>query len=80
MLAERVIEWTEEWKQQGLEQGRQESCQEGEATLLLHLLRLRFGPLPTEVEARVTAVNTETLLQYSERILTASSLKAVFAA
>ena len=80
MLAERVIEWTEEWKQQGLKQGLEQGRQEGEATVLLHLLRLRFGPLPTEIEARVAAANTETLLRWSERILTASSLEAVFAA
>ncbi len=29
MLAERVVEWTEEWKRQGLEQGRQEGIQVG---------------------------------------------------
>ena len=29
MLAERVIEWTQEWKEEGLREGRREGLQEG---------------------------------------------------
>lgn len=66
--------------QQAVDEGRVEGRVEGEATLLLHLLRLRFGAVPAEVEARVTTANTETLLRWSERILTAATLDEVFAA
>ena len=66
--------------QQAVSEGRVEGRVEGEATLLLHLLRLRFGPLPTEIEACVTTADTETLLRWSERLLSASTLDAVFAA
>lgn len=29
MLAERVMDWTQQWKQEGLEEGRREGLQEG---------------------------------------------------
>lgn len=29
MLAERVIEWTEQWKREGLEEGRRQGLQQG---------------------------------------------------
>lgn len=58
---------------------RNEGRQEGEAEMLLRLLRLRFGPLSTEVTARLTAADAETLLRWSERVLSAPTLNAVFA-
>ena len=42
MLAERVVEWTEDWKQQGLLQGLQQARAE-ERQLLLRQAELRFG-------------------------------------
>ena len=49
MLAERVIEWTEQWKQQGLQEGLQQGLQQGklqgEAALLERQLTRKFGPL-----------------------------------
>ena len=59
------------------DEGRAEGRQAGEAELLLRLLRLRFGPLSTEVAARVTAADAETLLRWSERVLSAPTLDAV---
>ncbi len=56
---------------------RAEGRQEGEAEMLLRLLRLRFGPLSIEVTARVTAADAETLLRWSERVLSAPTLDAV---
>ena len=42
MLAERVIEWTEEWEQQGLQESRQEEC----ISLVTRLLIRKFGIHP----------------------------------
>ncbi|MBP1151276.1 Rpn family recombination-promoting nuclease/putative transposase [Methylocaldum sp. RMAD-M] len=82
MLAERVTEWTEEWKRQGMEkglqQGRQEGRQEGEATLLLRLLELRFGPLEETHRERLRHADADTLLQWGERVLTAQAIEDVF--
>ena len=47
--------------------------------MLLRLLRLRFGTVPTEVTTRVTTADPETLLRWSERVLSAPTLEAVFA-
>jgi hypothetical protein len=80
MLAERVTEWTEEWKRQGRQEGRLEGRQEGEAALLLRLLELRFGPLDETSGARVRRADTETLLRWGERVLTATSLEEIFKA
>ncbi len=74
MLAERVIEWTEQWKQQGLEEGRREGPQEGEAALLLRLLEQRFGALDEDRLRRLRAADPETLLRWGERLFTAKSL------
>ena len=57
---------------------RDEGRQKGEAEMLLRLLQLRFGPLSTEVTARVTAADAETLLHWSERVLSAPTLDVVF--
>ena len=70
MLAERVTEWTEDWKRQGR--------QEGEAALLQRLLELRFGSLDETSQARIRRADAETLLQWGERVLTATSLGEVF--
>lgn len=62
------------------EEGHQEGWREGEAEMLLRLWRIRFGNLPTDTAARVHAAAPETLLHWSERVLTAATLDEVFAA
>jgi hypothetical protein len=46
--------------------------------MLLRQLRIRFGILPTDAIARVHAADPETLLHWSERVLSAATLDAVF--
>ena len=50
MLAERVVDWTQQWRQEGRQEGWQEGRQEGrqevlhsERRMLLQLVRYRFG-------------------------------------
>jgi predicted transposase/invertase (TIGR01784 family) len=82
MLAESIDRWNqeirEEGRREGLQEGRQEGRQEGEARMVLRLLRLRFGPLDPAVEERVRFADTDRLLEWGERILTAGSLQEVF--
>jgi predicted transposase YdaD len=82
MLAERVKEWTREWKEEGLQQGRQEGRQEGiqlgEAAVLLRLIEIKFGPLSESERQKIQAADINTLLQWSERILTADTKEDVF--
>lgn len=67
MLAERVIEWTEQWKH------------EGQARLLLHLLERKFGPLAPEYRQRILTADPDTVLRWSDQLLTAQTLEDVFA-
>jgi hypothetical protein len=59
---------------------REAGRRQGEAEMLLRQLRLRFGPLPTDTVTRVQAADPETLLHWSERVLSAATLEEVFAA
>jgi hypothetical protein len=59
--------------QQGLEQG----LQRGEAQMLLRLLARKFGAVPEGVRRRIKGADAETLLVWSERVLTAERLEEV---
>lgn len=82
MLAESIDRWNREIREEGRREGRQEAFQEaireGEAGMLLHLLRSKFGPLDPETEERVRSADAERLLAWVDRILTAESLQAIF--
>jgi predicted transposase YdaD len=64
---------------EGRREGEAEGRREGEAEVLLRQLRVRFGALPEDVTTRINAADAETLLRWSERVLSASTLDAVFA-
>ncbi len=64
-------------KQEGREEGREEGRQQGQARVLLRLITLKFG-LPSEaVREQIATADPETLLRWSERILTALTLVGV---
>ena len=69
-FAQRFIE-------QGIERGIEQGVQRGEARMLLSLLRLRFGELPDAVQQRIESADADTLLLWSERVLTARTLTEV---
>ncbi len=70
MLRETVRGWTQEWEQNGFREGRR--------TLVIRQLELKFGPLLPEDQARIEAADSEQLIRWGERILTATSLREVF--
>ncbi len=78
MLRETAREWTQQWKREGHEEGYRVGRREGEAVLLIRQLELKFGHLQSGDRARVEAADSERLLAWGERILTATSLKEVF--
>lgn len=63
--------------QQARQQARQEGRQEGEARVLLRLLRLKFGDMPDAIRQRIEQADADTLLLWSERILTAERIEEV---
>ncbi len=82
MLAETVAEWKEEWKREGWQEGREEGREEGRqqwgSNILLKQLELKFGKLKLKDRERVEAADSQTLLKWSEKILTAASVEKVF--
>ena len=74
MLSERIDELCEERKQEGLKQG----LQQGEAAFLVRLLQKRFGELPHSLRERLERAPTEQLEHWGERLLSATSLEALF--
>ncbi|MDZ7659452.1 hypothetical protein [Fodinibius sp.] len=83
---EMVSTFAERFKEQGLQQGLQEGMQQGldqgkqqgEAAVLLRLLERKFGAAALAPHrARVERADADTLLVWSERILTASSIEEV---
>lgn len=83
IMASRVQQWFAEWKQQGLEEGRNEGrakgLAEGRSVTLRTLLTLKFGDLPAPYQQRIEQARDEELELWTERILFADSLDAVFA-
>ncbi|HHJ19582.1 MAG TPA: hypothetical protein ENJ84_07115 [Gammaproteobacteria bacterium] len=73
-FAERFIE---KGMQQGMEQGMQKGMQQGEAAALLKLLGLKFSEVPDNIRQRIETAETETLLEWLGRVLTAQSINEV---
>lgn len=59
------------------ERFRQEGMQLGEVQILLRQLSHKFGELPPDVRRKIESADSERLLQWSERVLTARSLDEV---
>jgi predicted transposase YdaD len=67
----------QEGRETGREEGRQEGRQQGEARVLLRLITLKFGPPSEAVREQIATADSEALLRWSERILTAQTLDEV---
>ena len=61
----------------GIQHGRQEGRREGELVMLLRLLTLKFGPPSDAIRQRIESADAETLLRWSERVLTATRAEEV---
>jgi predicted transposase YdaD len=72
-----IDRYREQGRQEGRQEGWQEGRQEGEAAVLLRLMERKFGPPGEAVRQRIAQADAETLLRWSERVLTADSLEAV---
>ncbi|NEX21741.1 DUF4351 domain-containing protein [Thiorhodococcus mannitoliphagus] len=62
--------FAERFREEGMRQG----MQQGEARVLARQLRLKFGELPDAAQIRIAQADESTLLEWSERVLTATSL------
>ena len=64
---------------EGLSQGLSQGRILGQAEALLRQMTRRFGPLPESVVSRVRSAAPAELDEWTDRILTAPTLEAVFA-
>lgn len=67
-----MMEWS-------IEQGRAEGRLEQARQMLTRLLTLKFGQVPEDVLAHIEAADEETLERWTDRILAAARIEAVFA-
>ena len=77
---EEVAEMTrfaERFMEKGREEGREEGIGQGEARVLLRQLTLKFGSVPDAVRSRVESADAETLLRWSEQVLSADRVEDV---
>ncbi|PJB67601.1 MAG: hypothetical protein CO096_15715 [Armatimonadetes bacterium CG_4_9_14_3_um_filter_66_14] len=87
MLQEHDIDWTRDWREQGLAegravglaQGRAAGLVEGRAEVLLRLLDRKFGPLEESHRRKVRGTDPDTLLEWTDRLLTAERWEDVVA-
>lgn len=81
-FAERFIEQGyqqghQQGQQLGQQLGQQQGLQRGEALILLRLLAKRFGELPSTACQTIENADADTLLEWSDRVLTAHTLDEV---
>ena len=72
-----IDRYIEQGRQEGRQEGIQEGRQEGEAAVLLRQIERKFGAPSETIRRRVADADADTLLRWSERILTADSLEAM---
>ena len=71
-------EGREEGVQQGMQKGMQEGMQKGALQLLMRLLEKKFGVISPDLLAKLEQADETQILFWSENILTADTLGAVF--
>ncbi|WP_242518278.1 hypothetical protein [Halochromatium roseum] len=64
--------------EQGREQGIEQGIEQGKAEMLLRLMERKFGPADARLRQQIQEADAETLLEWSDRILTAETPEAVF--
>ncbi len=69
--------FAERFRQEGRQEGMQQGMQRGEAQILLRLLSRKFGELSEEKRRMIESADSESLLRWSERILSANSIDEV---
>ena len=72
-----MSQFAQEILKEGMQQGIEQGVQQGEAKALQCLLERKFGPLTEETQSRIARADTQTLLAWLERILTANTQEEV---
>jgi hypothetical protein len=78
MLADKLEEWALAYEAEGLEKGLAKGLAKGEMLSLQKLLSKRFGPIPTEITAKISTASLEEIESWFDRAIDASQLSDVF--
>ncbi len=78
MLKEQVKEWEKALIEKGIEQGVEQGIEKGKADFLSSLIQRKFGIVPAPLRRRIDAANSEQLLAWAERVLSAERIDDVF--
>ncbi|NEX17713.1 MAG: hypothetical protein C1943_14100 [Halochromatium sp.] len=73
-----IDRYIEQGREKGIEQGIEQGREQGKAELLLRQMERKFGPADVQLRQQIQEADAETLLEWSDRILTAESPEAVF--
>lgn len=73
-MQEQIKTQADAWMEQGFVRGRTEKARR----VLTRLLTLKFGPLAADVLARIEAADEDTLERWTERVLVAARIEAIF--
>jgi hypothetical protein len=71
--AQTMKSFSERFREEGIQQG----MQLGEATALMRVMRRKFGEVPVPTRQRIESADSETLLAWLDRIVTADSIEDV---
>jgi len=78
MLADKLEEWALEFKAEGVQEGLEKGIEKGEMLSLQKLLSKRFGPIPSEITAKISNATLEDIERWFDRAIDASKLSDVF--
>jgi len=66
-----IDRYIEQGREQGREQGIEQGREQGKAEILLRLMEHKFSPTDVRLRQQIQEADAETLLEWSDRILTA---------
>ena len=75
--AQIMTSFAQRFRDEGVQQGMQQGMKHGEALALIHQMQRKFGAVPDATRERVESADTDTLLEWLDRILTADSIDEV---
>jgi len=75
--AQQMESFTQRNQNIGLKQGMQQGMQQGEVAIFNRLMKSKFGDIPATLQAKIINADCDTLLLWSDRLLTANTPEEV---
>ena len=75
---ENTMQYVSSIERLGFKKGKQQGMLQGESTMLFRLMERKFGHVSEEVKQKIEAADSDALLEWGEKILSASTIDAVF--